>query len=363
MRCSLRKGIKIAVCLSVLIFSVVLFFHDNFEKSLAAQGQSFRQKQHGVVGPVDQLLDTELSRKQRNAMSVETVKDDEKEKNPKTKPSLKSKDRRTEIDDIFIAIKTTKKYHIRRLKLLLDTWIPLAREETYIFTDGDDKLDVPDGHLINTNCSNTHYRKALSCKMAVEYDYFMFSGKRWFCHLDDDTYLNVPGLVKLLQTYNHTDDWYLGRPSLRHPIEVVKRSNPEQKIAFWFATGGAGFCISRSLALKMMPHASGGRFMTTSDMIRLPDDCTVGFIINNLLQKELTVIDRFHSHLEALLWIHNLQDQLTFSYMDNNVVTIDGFSIAQDPSRLYSLHCMLFPTSDICNTLRKGQATAHKMKL
>lgn len=29
----------------------------------------------------------------------------------------------------------------------------------------------------------------------------------------------------------------------------------QQKISFWFATGGAGFCISRSLASKMMPLA------------------------------------------------------------------------------------------------------------
>lgn len=29
----------------------------------------------------------------------------------------------------------------------------------------------------------------------------------------------------------------------------------QQKIGFWFATGGAGFCISRALALKMIPVA------------------------------------------------------------------------------------------------------------
>lgn len=29
----------------------------------------------------------------------------------------------------------------------------------------------------------------------------------------------------------------------------------QQKLAYWFATGGAGFCISKGLALKMMPHA------------------------------------------------------------------------------------------------------------
>lgn len=48
---------------------------------------------------------------------------------------------------------------------------------------------------------------------------------RWFCHIDDDTYVNVPALVKLLQQYNHSDDWYLGKPSLKHPIEIVDREN------------------------------------------------------------------------------------------------------------------------------------------
>ena len=42
---------------------------------------------------------------------------------------------------------------------------------------------------------------------------------RWFCHVDDDTYLNVPALVTLVRQYNHTGDWYLGKPSLNHPVE------------------------------------------------------------------------------------------------------------------------------------------------
>jgi hypothetical protein len=29
----------------------------------------------------------------------------------------------------------------------------------------------------------------------------------------------------------------------------------QQRLAFWFATGGAGFCISRNLAEKMLPYA------------------------------------------------------------------------------------------------------------
>lgn len=31
--------------------------------------------------------------------------------------------------------------------------------------------------------------------------------------------------------------------------------SPQRPVHFWFATGGAGFCISRGLALKMGPWA------------------------------------------------------------------------------------------------------------
>ena len=29
----------------------------------------------------------------------------------------------------------------------------------------------------------------------------------------------------------------------------------QDRVSFWFGTGGAGFCISRALALKMSPFA------------------------------------------------------------------------------------------------------------
>lgn len=37
---------------------------------------------------------------------------------------------------------------------------------------------VPPGNVINTNCSAAHSRQALSCKMAVEYDKFIESGRK-----------------------------------------------------------------------------------------------------------------------------------------------------------------------------------------
>lgn len=48
---------------------------------------------------------------------------------------------------------------------------------------------------------------------------------------------------------------------------------------FWFATGGAGFCISRPLAEKMTHSIEVNNFKVISDCIGFPDDVTVGFII------------------------------------------------------------------------------------
>lgn len=43
-----------------------------------------------------------------------------------------------------------------------------------------------------------------------------------------------------------------------------------------------------------------GNFITTAEKIRLPDDCTVGYIIEALLEVPLTHTGLFHSHLENL---------------------------------------------------------------
>uniref|UniRef100_A0A2C9KU68 Fringe-like glycosyltransferase domain-containing protein n=1 Tax=Biomphalaria glabrata TaxID=6526 RepID=A0A2C9KU68_BIOGL len=267
--------------------------------------------------------------------------------------------RETELSDIFISVKTTSKYHQSRVSILLKTWYRLAKEQIYFFTDANDQefKDVLGDHLVNTNCSADHRRHSLSCKMAVEFDYYMASRKRWFCHVDDDVYLNVPRLLEVLRGYSHKEDWYLGKPSLKYPLEVVDRENAGMKLTFWFATGGAGFCISRSLALKMGPYAGGGRFVTTAEKVRLPDDCTVGYIIEYLLKNRLTVIEEFHSHLETLWLIrpHQLKKQITVSYSEYsskpNVINVQGFNSTQDPTRFLSLHCFLFPNFSECRVL------------
>uniref|UniRef100_A0A2K5D1P6 Beta-1,3-N-acetylglucosaminyltransferase n=1 Tax=Aotus nancymaae TaxID=37293 RepID=A0A2K5D1P6_AOTNA len=244
--------------------------------------------------------------------------------------------------DVFIAVKTTKKFHRARLDLLLETWISRHKEMTFIFTDGEDEaLARHTGNVVITNCSAAHSRQALSCKMAVEYDRFIESGRKWFCHVDDDNYVNMRALLRLLASYPHMRDVYIGKPSLDRPIQATERvsENKVRPVHFWFATGGAGFCISRGLALKMSPWASGGHFMSTAERIRLPDDCTIGYIVEALLGVPLIRSGLFHSHLENLQQVptSELHEQVTLSYgmFENkrNAVHVKGpFSVEADPS-------------------------------
>ncbi|XP_038116517.1 fringe glycosyltransferase [Culex quinquefasciatus] len=267
----------------------------------------------------------------------------------------------TELDDLLISVKTTKGYHETRLEMIVKTWYQLAKEQTWFFTDTDDQhyQKLTNNHMVNTNCSQGHFRKALCCKMGKEFEFFLDSAKKWWCHFDDDNYVNVPRLVKLLDDYSPTQDWYLGKPSISSPLEIFldnTKSSTEvnKKVTFWFATGGAGFCISRALALKMLPIASSGKFVAIGDKIRFPDDVTMGFIVEHILNVPLTVVDAFHSHLEPMEFIRpeTFHDQVSFSYarMRNewNVVKVDGFDLKTDPKRIYSLHCYLYPFFSIC---------------
>ena len=58
-----------------------------------------------------------------------------------------------------------------------------------------------------------------------ENNYIFFFFCRWFCHFDDDNYVNVPRLVYLLADYSPQEDWYLGKPSIRAPLEILNRDN------------------------------------------------------------------------------------------------------------------------------------------
>lgn len=58
---------------------------------------------------------------------------------------------------------------------------------------------------------------------------------RWFCHVDDDNYVNVRTLVKFLSQYPHTQDMYVGKPSLDRPIEATERLGDNKMVRRCFS--------------------------------------------------------------------------------------------------------------------------------
>jgi len=130
MRCGFRKISKFILCSAILICMFIVFLQD-FDRSniVSEEKTSFGQGQNGRRGlqrPVD-LLDNEVSILHRNAKAI--APDAEKYTNTHTETYKKRKHRQTELNDIYIAIKTTRKYHGDRLQLLLDTWVALARDQ------------------------------------------------------------------------------------------------------------------------------------------------------------------------------------------------------------------------------------------
>ena len=254
------------------------------------------------------------------------------------------------LEDVFISVKTTKRFHQTRLTPVLDTWHSLAAGHTWFFTDAEDAEvggRVGAGHLVHTHCPPDHSRQALCCKMQAEIETFLSqSDRKWFCHVDDDNYLNVPALLSSLVRYNPDDDHYLGKISISRPLQIYDKLL-KQESEFFFGTGGAGFCLSRSVVEKMLSRSES--ISETGDRIGLPDDVTVGYIVTVLLRVPLTQLQTFHSHLEPLrrLSPESLSEQVTLSYGQyedgaENHVMLEDLDMEQDPTTMYTLHCRLF---------------------
>ena len=198
--------------------------------------------------------------------------------------------------------------------------------------------------------------------MEAELTTFLTSDRSWFCHLDDDNYLNVPALVKMLSSYSHKEEWYLGKASISAPLEMLDRSMlpEERKVSFLFGTGGAGFCLSRPLVERMGELVNN--FAMTGDTIRLPDDVTVGYIAEVVMGVPLTQVETLHSHLEPLRRVERdlLGEHITLSYSiyedgEKNVVGLEGIDLERDPTTFYTIHCELFPeVTKNCDLVKKS---------
>ncbi|VDN57873.1 unnamed protein product [Dracunculus medinensis] len=214
----------------------------------------------------------------------------------------------------------------------------VSNAQIFFITDAiDENLNLSTNFkALLSSCGNEHTRENLCCKMNSELELFVSHLPSWACHFDDDNYVNVMMLEKKLKEFNPKFDWYLGKPSVAEPIFV---HNSYEKVGFQFATGGAGFCLSQSLLIKMRTYLRNSGFELLGNYLGLPDDVTLGYLIEHLLNVKLTVIDEFHSHLEPL----NISlSGGSYDSDGKNLIDVPlKFSSATDPHRFRSIHCYI----------------------
>ena len=100
------------------------------------------------------------------------------------------------------------------------------------------------------------FRTALSCKQGYELQIAIESKSQpnWFCHFDDDTFLNFDRLKSLLGEFDPLEDHYFGKRTISEPISIPHHlDGGAKKLSkpFFFGTGGAGWCLSKSVLSKL----------------------------------------------------------------------------------------------------------------
>ncbi|XP_065903989.1 fringe glycosyltransferase-like [Dysidea avara] len=136
------------------------------------------------------------------------------------------------LSNVYISVKTTPKYYDSRLRILKKTWFQKVDKEKFTIVSDhvnesfvncklfEEELIKEGFHLVTTKCLIKHHREGLCCKSGVEYGQFYDYFKRhktdvqqvqWYCHFDDDIYVNVKELSNLLTKYDPTKPYYIGR--------------------------------------------------------------------------------------------------------------------------------------------------------
>ena len=104
--------------------------------------------------------------------------------------------------------------------------------------------------MIKTECPSDHSRTSLCCKMEAELTTFLTSDRSWFCHLDDDNYLNVPALVKMLSSYSYKEEWYIGKASISAPLEMADGPGPLAQLLLFVHSLATGAIVRKDIQRK-----------------------------------------------------------------------------------------------------------------
>ncbi|KAI0984630.1 hypothetical protein GJ496_006887 [Pomphorhynchus laevis] len=227
------------------------------------------------------------------------------------KPSI-SDNYLASLENTVIIVRTAHQFHCSRAQAIYNTWYNLTLEKMHIITDKYDKNIFSMFKNAHTcHCPSGHELISLCCRAICEFDLFIREVKKkkfpplWLCRFDDDQYVHVPRLIKMLNYYNPAEHHYLGKFSWP-PIKVnISRKTKSGVVRFH--TYGAGVCFSAPTALMLIRFLNRDNLVNRCKMWKMGDDVAIGRIVNTLLNIDSEEIEKFHSHLKRTQFEH-LQD-------------------------------------------------------
>lgn len=222
---------------------------------------------------------------------------------------------------VFIGVKTKiTGLHGDRMPQIQETWLQdVFKKPNVDLKFFASEVDANNNTLVVTTpgCG-----KRLCCMDQHMFEYFLehYNKNGWFCSFDDDNYVIIDNLLRVLHTYQdcNTTNFYIGRPS-KPQGQKWKWATLEGNPVVHFLTGGAGYCISSDLMRFGAQHFTN--FSKICQSTRLHNDMAIGYVVNNLLGIPQTFDEHFHSHLEDFqkFDLEEIPHQVSFGY--NNKVT------------------------------------------
>uniref|UniRef100_A0A8C6TWP8 Beta 3-glucosyltransferase b n=1 Tax=Neogobius melanostomus TaxID=47308 RepID=A0A8C6TWP8_9GOBI len=164
--------------------------------------------------------------------------------------------------DLFVAVKTCKKFHSQRVPVVKKTWERDAELLEY-YSDVSDE-SIPAISLGVPNTDRGHCGKTFAILKHFLSD--AVPKTDWLLIVDDDTLISLPRLRRLLSCYDPKDAVSLGE---RYGYGLVQSG-------YSYPTGGAGMVLSHVAVSEII--SSGCRCYS----LDAPDDMELGMCLKNL---------------------------------------------------------------------------------
>eukprot|EP00930_Biecheleria_cincta_P014026 TRINITY_DN12232_c0_g1_i2.p1 TRINITY_DN12232_c0_g1~~TRINITY_DN12232_c0_g1_i2.p1 ORF type:complete len:580 (+),score=103.01 TRINITY_DN12232_c0_g1_i2:63-1802(+) len=183
-------------------------------------------------------------------------------------------------EQVVIAVKTVERFHKSRLPVLRDTWVTgsaakvLALSNAAFDMNGLKVVDLSKefGSAVDPEVESKKDGSGHCSKFQAMLQYLHkheISGHRWFVIVDDDTLINTPQLIKVLNSYNDAEPTLVGERYGWAHQESLSGTN--------YATTGAGIGLS-ARALSDLATCKDCACPSPD----APDDMTLGSWVRNL---------------------------------------------------------------------------------